>query len=125
MVRARTVKTYAVDGTRPTTSTMCSEPGTSFTFTAPRYTSYAATSGPSGARFHITCTLVELPAAAVTPAGAGGSRPSVPLPSPLQAQETVSSSAPQTDVTYRATRRTAAPPSVPPARYWSGPIWTR
>ncbi|GAA0340176.1 hypothetical protein GCM10009540_70280 [Streptomyces turgidiscabies] len=104
---------------------MRSEPVTSLTFTSPRYTSYATASGPSGDRFHITCTLVALPAAAVTPAGADGGRLSVPLPSPLQAQDTVNNSAPQPDMTYLTARRTADPSSAHPARYWSGPIWTR
>jgi hypothetical protein len=37
--RARTEKAYSVDGSSLVMSAMCSEPGTSFTFVVPRYTS--------------------------------------------------------------------------------------
>src|SRR3954452_21011499 len=87
---------------------MCSPPGTSLTFVVPRYTSYRVTWGVPVARFHMTCTLVALPAAAVTPIGAEGSRAPCPASVPPPAQDVRSSSEPQ--MTAVGTRRTAVSP---------------
>jgi hypothetical protein len=43
---------------------MCAEPGTSPTFVRPRYTLYPLTAGFAATVFHMTCTLVALPACA-------------------------------------------------------------
>src|SRR5690606_2008568 len=60
---------------------MCAEPGTSPAFLESRYTSYRAIlSSDRGSAFHITCTVVAVPASAVTPVGAPGARPSPPPP---------------------------------------------
>ncbi len=83
---------------------MRSAAGTSSTRVPPRYTSYA--SAPSTA-FHMTCTVVALPASAVTPVGAPGSgrllAPSSPVPQP---QEETSARAAQNRALRRRARGT-------------------
>lgn len=66
----------------------------------------------------MTCTLVALPATAVTPPGAPGSLPLSPSAAPPRPQDVIHSMA-QTTTT---TRRTVPPPRTA-ARQWSGPIW--
>lgn len=117
--RARTVNTWVVAGRSLVTSTMCSAPGTSFTFVVPRYTSYWLTSASAAATaFHMTCTLVALPASAVTPVGAPGGRSPAPGSSvPPQRQEASSRRAPPSARRRRGdtaggTPRTTLPPGA-------------
>src|ERR1044072_2329307 len=68
--------------------------------------------------FHITCTLVALPAAAVTPTGAAGSRP-LSSSAPPQAQEVSSASSAQSSAERR--RRTGMSLSPRRGHHCNGP----
>src|SRR4051794_6085626 len=69
--------------------------------------------------FHITCTLVALPAAAVTPTGAAGSGPLSPSSAPPHAPETSSASSAQNSAERRRGTGTSSPPR--PGHHCNGP----